>query len=375
MSGEIKVLVTSDLHLGLAESPVSMEIRLRTFQKIISLAMENDILMISGDLFDAAGVDDLVMKTVNNEFKKLREKGTEILYCPGMAEIRDGAYTPSINNIDATRVFTQQEAISPYYYEKDGQMLVIYGAPALYPFSPDQRLRSDDDGFHLGLFHVNFNPESSQQNNSDLDAYRMNRNDIKTMGLDFYIFGYNHTFKMFKIQDKIIAAYPGSPEAAAMEETGDRYVLSFSIIDNAIQNIRRLAVNTITMDSLVLDCASYSSFYSITAQIEARKSKKVFLTATLIGNRNYPIDPDTLKKFHGEFYALRLIDVSTPTMEMFFTVYGHEESVRGEMLRIIKEMIQNGDIPSGVSDDNITQIIKHLVAGDSDALEEWLCAT
>ena len=86
---EIKILLTSDIHLGLggAGAPVPEKARMNTFKRIVSLAREHDILLIAGDLIDCVALDKETLDVIRAEFNGLRESNVEILLTPGPGEL------------------------------------------------------------------------------------------------------------------------------------------------------------------------------------------------------------------------------------------------------------------------------------------------
>ncbi|MBN1534364.1 MAG: hypothetical protein JXA20_16950 [Spirochaetes bacterium] len=377
MSDGIRILITSDLHLGIKDSPVPEDFRLKTFKRIVSLAMEYDVLLIAGDFMELTGPVSPLFRSVNEEFNELRDGGVTIVYSPGGSELfGSGDAGRVLDDLSVNRLFMPGDDPAPYLYEKEGQRLYLYGVPAgVNPVKAGVQ-RLDEGGFHMGLFHVDFNPDVPLHD-VGVDGphpYRMRRDDIKNIGLDFYAFGSNHNFRMFKIQDRIIAAYPGSPEAVSLAETGDRYVISCDVVRDELQNIKRLSVNTIGIESCELDCSRYRYFGEVVTVLDEMKSKKLHLTVTLTGSRNFRMGLDAIGPLRNEFFALQVDDMTQTTMDFLLSEYGDEESLRGELLRIIVERIQDAGISSDTSEADIVRILTLMISGGSESLEGWLCS-
>ncbi len=377
MNGEIKFLIVSDLHLGIRESPVQEEIRVRTFQKIISLAAEYDMLLIAGDLLENAGDDGRTLRMAGEEFNRLADQGVRTFYCTGVSELSDDSEVlKALSEMNITHLFRPDGANAPFLFEKEDQMVHIYGVPAgVNPYEAGIS-RVPENGFHLGLFYVDFNPDIEYRDPRahGRNIYTMKREDFKNLGLDFYAMGFNHNFRMFKVQDKIIAAYPGTPEATSFLETGDRYILSCSVTGNEIQSIKRLAVNSITIETSEFDCSLYSSFAEILAEIESMKSKKTHLSVILKGERKYPVNLSYFRGIKDSFHLLNVTDISLPTMDFMIREYGYEETLRGELLRIVRDKIQDSGVPADIQSADVLQIINQMIHGSEESLEDWLCS-
>lgn len=82
----IKLLLTSDLHLGI-DRDKSLNIgneRIETFRRIMIQAARHDILLIAGDFFDSGiSVPDF-HEYAAPEITNLLESGTEIFYTRGL---------------------------------------------------------------------------------------------------------------------------------------------------------------------------------------------------------------------------------------------------------------------------------------------------
>src|SRR3990172_6834497 len=196
MDAEIKILFMSDLHLGIKNDDIYIPdyARVNTFKRIAAIAREHDILLIGGGLIDNGSVGNDVIELVKTEFRNLRNASTEIIYTPGIGELGDReAMHPLILDFNASCLFSSIVNATPYLYMKDGQKLYVYGVPATGGFDISKIRKISEEGYHLGLFHVDFDFESDKNNSL---VYRLQKNDIRSLGLDFYSFGFSHNFRM-----------------------------------------------------------------------------------------------------------------------------------------------------------------------------------
>ena len=235
-----KILLISDLHLGMenADPIISGEERLETFDKIIGIAAEHDIILIAGDLINDENIDSKYFDILNEKFLSLINSGKEIFYTPGSGELSS---QDSINEkiLGLNTTFTFSDDKSAMIKSSKGDIF-IYGLWCKNPSDEWDIVRSENDGFHIGLLYADFNP---QKNNSP-DKMSIRRDNIKKMNLDFYALGKNHTFKMFKLYNKIIGAYPGSSDICSIDETGSRFVISMEVEDNELLSIKKIIVKS-----------------------------------------------------------------------------------------------------------------------------------
>ncbi len=370
MSSEIKILITSDLHLGMQnqELGIPSRVRLNTFKKIATLALEHDVLLIAGDFIDADIIEDEILDQIKTEFDNLRNSGIEIFYTPGVSEIKGRDVNDKILSLNATAIFAEYSE-KPQIYEKNDSKLYIYGSPPSQKNDISKIKKLSDDGFHIGLFYADFDIDGTPEN---IGIFKIPKNMIKSLSLDFYALGYSHSFKMFKILSRIIGAYPGSPEPVSINETGDRYAISVSIMDNEIFHIKRLSVNSVKINEIILNCTEYSSSNEIIEAIKQDQSKKIIEIVTLIGTRDFPLQLNQIKNLDKNFFDLRINDKSSASIKSFINEFIDENSIRGEFYKILSERLKEG-APEGVDLENAAAIINKIESNDNESLEDWLC--
>ncbi|MCL1833338.1 MAG: metallophosphoesterase, partial [Leptospirales bacterium] len=219
---KIKILLISDLHLGIegVNPIISKEERLKTFDKIIGIAGDHDIILITGDLINDENIDGAYFDILNEKFSSLIDAGKEIFYTPGYGELTSqDNINDKVLNLNTTFTFSDDKG---FMVKSSKGEIFIYGLWGKKASDEWDIARSKEDGFHIGLFYADFTP----QINNSLDKLSIKKNNIKKMNLDFYALGKSHTFKMFKLYNKIIGAYPGSSESCSIDESGDRFIVS-----------------------------------------------------------------------------------------------------------------------------------------------------
>jgi DNA repair protein SbcD/Mre11 len=364
----IKILLTSDIHLGAESSsiPIRTSDRLMTLKKITTLAKDHDLLLIAGDLFDSHTPDATLVADVSRLFTYLKKQDTTILLSPGEHECESASLPPFFKELDAHRVF-ESASDAPYEFIKETQKIFIYGAPAYVHTDLSKVGKIKKEGFHIGLFHTDIgNSRNAGDSSSSLTI-----SDMKSLELDFYALGHNHFFKLYKYQNEIIGAYPGSPEASDASECGDRYVLSLTVSGDEITQIKRLTVNSVTILSSDFDCSQNSAF-QLTELLEKNASPKTAYTLTLTGMRAYPIPWERIKAYSERYYRLDVLDESELSLLELIDDYSSENSMRGDYFKILKEHISNGTFDADPR--QMSRILSLVINNEKPVPEDWLCA-
>jgi DNA repair exonuclease SbcCD nuclease subunit len=331
-----KILLISDLHLGMerVNSLISGEERLSTLRRIISLAQKHDILLIAGDLIHDADIDRSYFNIINEEFATLVDAGIEIFYTPGPGElISNGKLNPMVSDISTTYTFSDEK--SDLMVKSSKGDIFIYGQQSKSLNKEWNISRSGHKGFHIGLFHSDFNPQVS--GNSDTDCIK--KDDIKKMNLDFYALGKNHTFKMFRFSNKILGAYPGSAEPCSIDESGDRFAVSMEVEDNVLLNIKRIAVNTGKILSDEIDCGTIINQNTLLDKIKSTYPDKSIVNITLIGERDFLLENNFQAELAEYFRGLKISDTSLPSLKVMIDENINHPSLKGMFFKVLSERL------------------------------------
>lgn len=373
MESEIKILFMSDIHLGMGNGEIHIPdyARASTFRRIAAIARDHDILLIGGDLVDGGRVGSEVIDLVESEFRALRNAKTEIIYTPGTGELGpDGSAHPFVKDFNASCIFSSLTDSTPYLYMKDGQKLYVYGVPATSGYDISRIRKISDEGYHVGLFHVDFDFDSDR---SDVPVYRIQKNEIRALGLDFYAFGFNHNFRMFKILDRIVGVCAGSPESTSFGETGDRYVISIIIRENRLYQIKRLTINSMKLHESRIDSAGLVTMGPLKELLENNKSKKSIQRLVLEGSRDFVLRLDELQKYRSEFFKLDIVDQSVPTIDALIEEFQYENTLRGEFFKLLKEKIDGNGMPHDIDMKDLAVSLAAVTRDGFYNLEDWLC--
>ncbi len=349
----IKLLLTSDLHLGIDQKKalcIENE-RIETFRRIMIQAARHDILLIAGDFFDSRLSVPAFYEHAVPEITNLLEGGTEIFYTPGPEELcANKEITDYISSLDNCFYFSDKRGDE--YIKSNKGDLYIYGLQAQSIHSPETITRCMEKGFHLGLFYADYQPENMELHNKEC----LDRESMKQMNMDFYALGKSHIFKMFRSQNKIIGACPGSPEPCFIDESGDRFVISMEIINNSIANIKRIPVNTISVFAGSIDCSAIKQEIDLIDKIKVFAEEDKVLNITLTGIRDFELNK-LENELAGYYRGLQIIDKTTPSLNMQTSSFCNDNSLKGEIHRTLRKKIEDKNIPKNINPDALARIL------------------
>jgi len=351
---KIKILLISDLHLGMEKeySLISGEERLGTLKRITSLAGKHDILLVAGDLIHEENIDSKYYEFLEKEFSSLLKEGKEIFYTPGPGELNSkNKINPAVSEISTTFTFSDEK--NEFMVKSAKGDIYIYGLQSKSSSKEWNITRSEQEGFHIGLFHADFNPQHS--GSSDTGAIK--KDDIKKMNLDFYALGKNHNFRMFRFANRIIGAYPGSAEPCSINETGDRYAISIDIEDNALSNIKRIAVNTGKILTDEIDCSTIINQNTLFEKIKSTYPYKSIVNIILTGERDFLIENSFNTAFSEHFRGLKITDISLPSLKVMI-----EENIEGDDLKEIFFQTLNEQIKGTAAEKFKSETIAEIIS-------------
>lgn len=357
----IKIAITSGLRIGCGgkDCPVPEDIRLNTLRKIADAAKEHDMLLIAGDFVDSEGLSQEARELLTEQFAEISKSGTKIFYTPGPCELdKDGAVKNLIRSLELTHLFVdfEPETVAVKIGEQD---FFIYGSI----LSPNYELigiqRREDSGFHIGLFYYDC-------------GFMNNTSDITKLKLDFYAFGNGSSSEIFKINDKITGAMLGNTEAVTDKEAEDRYILSLTVEDGKAKDIKRIAVNSLQVLSLIADCSMYESGEHLKASLMKRASDSTILKLVFQGERNFPLE-GIIDSIKDNFFDIEAADESKPSIRFLSDTFAGEDSLRGRFFSILADKLNSRDIDEIIYN-HLSEALTFFLAGDLPALEEWLCA-
>lgn len=332
----MRFIHSSDLHLKEGKGR-----RFEALRSILSLAQQENVeyVIFAGDFFDK-GIDARMLRpSLRKLFSELQETTTIIV--PGNHD--EAAYPAGTYLGDNVRILSKK----PYEYEET-EDAVFVGIP--YPSEDDIVPRFFDvlddidlttkkpaiaivHGTLIGGEHGFAGKFGEEEGYNPIQL-----EDLLEAKFDYYALGHIHQpyEKLIKIQDRIIAGYPGSPVSVTKAETGKREVI-----------MGRLDGNDLLFDTMELD-----SFYTISKSL------------TVIPHR----EEEVLKELE------RLVDKQKdPKSELHLTVGGFIRWKEGAFMEKISKILRgaSGNIilePSSVQ--SISEISSPLIEAFLRELEK-----
>lgn len=247
----MRFMHSSDLHLKEGKGK-----RFEALRSILSLAQQEDVqyVIFAGDFFDK-GIDArMLRRPLRNLFSEFQDIITIIV--PGNHD--EAAYPAGTYLGDNVRILSKK----PFGYEET-EDVVFVGIP--YPSKEDITPQFFDvlDDINLttekpaiAIVHgtliggeCGFAGRFGEE-----EGYNpIHLHDLQEAKFEYYALGHIHQpyEKLIKIQDKILAGYPGSPVSVTKAETGKRGVI----------------VGQLDGDNLLFDIKELDSFYTISESL------------------------------------------------------------------------------------------------------------
>lgn len=362
----IRVLVTSEIHLGYT-SPISKITdadRISILKKTIYNAKEHDLLIIIGNLFHDHKYNDVICNEVISLFKELEESGTKILILPSESEKEDGLLSQNLLKLKNDYLLNAFEN-NFYPISINDENLIIY--PGIIHSSNIFKniKKTDRKGFHLGIFNVNLSKYSNFQ--SELIKYIQSPNSIS-----FFALGFEQSIKLYKFQNNIIAAFPGSQEIIDETEFKIKYLLSLTIENGNMTGIKRIPINNRKTIQLDFNYDSYNSFDEIMTEIKPKFSKVFNLKLRLVKNMNFDLKKEHLEELKNNFFKTEIHNITNTDIYTLISENVSDNSLKGEFFQTLENSIR--DNPETYNIEFITSLISRFPIKDYENLEEWICS-
>ena len=340
---QIRVFHTADCHLGAALSGFGAFAQARakdlltTFHRLADKCKETGAhaFIVAGDLFDnnRPGVE--LLSEVKRTLCALASERVAVVLLPGnhdSIEDPDSVYLRESFGDEITIVKPGMpcpiEINTPagkiYLYAYAGRSRASDVGP------PESMRRREGQGFHLGVLHASMagNPEwetKSRDLTLNLDA-------IKAMNFDYLALGHFHRHQVFRDGDRILASYPGTPEARTFDETGPRYANLVAWEDGRV-SLDEIQVQTRIVDVRGLDVTPLESQEAVEREICKLADPNLIAKIELTGTSAEPLDAEALQQDLQACFAWLVVEDGTDSlsMERILPLAG-ERSVRGIFL-------------------------------------------
>lgn len=350
----VRILHTGDLHLDspfACLSPEKSEERRRelreTFGRLVTLAREEavDLILIAGDLFDAAYVTARTANRIIEEFAALAP--TEIVISPGNHD----PYTPkslwaSGRLPSNVHIFSTEDLAS---FTFPALNTVVWGWAFLsdrLEFSPLASRRVDDpDRLNLVCGHCDLGVPLSKY-------APVTTADLSAFGAQYAALGHRHVITPPQtIGERTLAAYCGCIEGRSFDEPGKGGVY---IIDAAKKDggwaldLRRVTLALRRYETASVDISGVDHEREVARRIKAVVEENGYgrdtaLRVILTGAT--PPDFIVPREANGEalgLFYLELIDRTAPTFDAKYLEA--DMSVRGELYRSLLPYLTSGSV-------------------------------
>lgn len=331
----LKIIHCADIHFDSVMSgikdPKKLNIRRedmkKTFQNIIDLASEADMLLISGDLFDAKKVSKTTLEFLKEEFLKISNVKVFIVA---------GNHDPLTDN-------------SVYKTFDFGKNVHIFGTQTECVQLPDCDVygvsfkTANDERELLSHFSVK-NPEKvniclMHGNLLGTDYNPIKIKDIEKSGLDYLALGHIHKASEIKKAGATHYAYSGCPEGKGYDESGEKGVYKLELIKGNIINSEFVPVASRMYIDDEVDVSGAKNYDEISEKIMKKyKGEKHIYRFTLTGECEFSFDTAVLEE-KIEAFLVTVCDKTKPCID--FKKASGEFSLKGLFLKYALEDKEN----------------------------------
>jgi DNA repair protein SbcD/Mre11 len=328
----------ADVHLGARHDdlgPVAAAQRERQFAAFaraidLGLSEKVDLVLIGGDLFDSNSQPRRSVERAAAELSKLVARhvpvvvipGTHDCYEPGsiyrVFDLAEMAGAPADSNLVTVLTDSRRQA----NFGQLGVSVLSNVFPAKRAAeSPLIAIRADvevarADGpragnWLIGMIHGSI----AQPGRFEHDEVIVTDEEIADSGLDYLALGHVHSVREGRAGD-VAYAYPGAPEAVALDQDGAGQVLLVNLEERDGKREVRIeprAVGKTRFKKLEIDGATVASQSALAAQLKGHADPDLVLDARIVGVRAGELDlsiDELARQLEGSFLKLRLRDAS-----------------------------------------------------------------
>ena len=347
----VKILHTADIHIGAAESFLKAEASKRrfetllTFERIITLARQNDvkIILIAGDLLNSnsseASFCDRIFEAASSvpEIKIIFSAGN---HDPLSSDSPFLKYkTPEnlfiLNTADDCKVF---EDLGVRVYGRSFGEVYLKGENS-FSLTPPQ-----DDYINLMCQHGDLRGDSASNYNA------ISADFVENSGMDYIALGHVHKASEIMRFGKTYCAYCGCPEGQGFDELGEKGVY-IGDIGKDICNLEFIPCAKRTHICEHIDISGCDSTISVTEKILAvlrekypdnypENLYKIILTGNISGDVIISI-PEITSRLNELVYFAKVRDNSEAIID--FELLSHEKSLKGIFVKNMLAAIESAD--------------------------------
>lgn len=338
----MKILHTSDLQLdapftflGVLGQGHREQLR-ETFTTILTLAEEGDyqILLIAGDLFDS---NRPLQRTIDQVLRGLGSLPIPVCILPGNHDPYNKKSIYRKMNFPANVTIFSDVVQRMSFPKLD---LAVYANAILridsYESPMDNIKATGNSRWHVAMAHGNLVTGVVK------DPKRpIREEEIAESGMDYVALGDWHGYADYS-QGDVRAAYSGSPEPLAFDQTNSGFVASVTLADDAVK-VEKIAVGRVQAHQIEVDVSGKTQA-QITDAILEQAQPEMMLDILLRGLHEVGtiIDPISLQEtIETHVYAARVRDQSHVQLEDLSASDFPEEHVIGKFINTMSARIQS----------------------------------
>ncbi len=347
-----RILHTADVHLGIRLSGLGkagdrVRSAIKTaFSDVIDTAISEkvDAVLIAGDLFDSNHVSGSLVRFALGEIARLGEIPCVVL--PGTHDcLEEGSVLLGIDHDEKPpnmSIFLDAEHPVIRLEDKD---LTFYGTPNMAGRSATNPVasvrRQDHDGRHILLAHGSYLIPGK----TAADDHPFSLGDIDGSGFDYVALGHWHSF--FELPTaRTKAAYCGSPETVAFDQTDAGQVLIVDIGDSV--SMRKKETGQTKWQQLELSSASFRYAIEVEQEIQKHADENMLLRVRLTGlssSEGVINTDDILDHMAESFMHLSIIDKTESVPQDLLDLNLPPTTILGQFIRKVSDAIDESEDP------------------------------
>jgi len=342
---KVKLIHTSDLHLGTTfkflkdKSKWHRSDCQKVFSDIIDLCIKEKVnaLLIAGDLFDSPEPQKSLVRSVIDEFERLKKEKINVFISSGNHDPykRDSVWLE--NKFPSNVIIFDSADLEP---KRIGD-LTIYGLA--YTNDTKEPLEDfkaeDEENFKVGLIHGS-TTNITWEEQPEAGYRRILKTHLDKSNLDYIALGHFHD--LLEIKCKTECFYCGCPEGLSFKNRPDCYVLLVTYSDGKV-TVKPIKTNMREFETVEIDCTNHESDAEIRNILNKHKGENKIFRLILKGSPtlDFSLDIDLLlKEFEQKYFFLSIEDnIHIPENLI------EDETTRGHFIRLMKSEIKKEKEP------------------------------
>lgn len=312
------------------------------FRRIVerALALNVDLLIISGDFFEESNINGSTVLAVKNLFSELYK--TEIIICPGNHDpLRANSYYKASQW--GSNVHILEDSKQVLYLEKYNTCIYNLGVRGDvakdYPIIINKDISSER--FNILVFHGTVDMPFEDENYNPITS-----KELFALGMDYIALGHMHCYSKLK-DKKTVIINPGSPEPMGFDEEGPHGFIQGRIIlsEDNVKSVETEFISSATrhyynMEVNVNECSSDEQIIEkISLDEKLNFSTSDLYSITLKGfiPKEYNLGiKNILEAFKQSCFFMKLKNKTS--VQFDYERYLEDPGIKGEFVRNIMDM-------------------------------------